>query len=314
MSEVFLGIDTSNYKTSVAAVDGSQTILRSLSEFLPVRQGERGLRQETAFFLHAERLPDMIREVYETVSPRDIHAVAVSYAPRRAEGSYMPVFQAGVHAGRVIADTLGVPYYEFSHQEGHIESVMHAFDVRDGVPFLFSHLSGGTTEFLRCVRTADGYETEIVGGTLDISIGQLIDRAGVKLGHAFPAGKYLDEIAATQPVTALPSRVKIRDGYFNLSGTETQVLQSIEAQGDAVVPGLFRRIAELIATEADQLATKCGICNIYIAGGVAASRTIRGIIAEYSNGSAAVHFGDAVLSGDNAVGTAWLGERKHHGA
>ena len=57
-------------------------------------------------------------------------------------------------------------------------------------------MSGGTTEILLLNRNKNSteYNIEIVGGTKDISFGQLIDRIGVKLGYRFPAGKYIDKM------------------------------------------------------------------------------------------------------------------------
>ena len=49
---VALGIDTSNYKTSVAAVDSDGCIVCNLQKYLDVKKGERGLRQSVALFQH----------------------------------------------------------------------------------------------------------------------------------------------------------------------------------------------------------------------------------------------------------------------
>ena len=57
------------------------------------------------------------------------------------------------------------------------------------------HLSGGTTEALLATKDDIHYDLDIVGGTKDISIGKLLDRAGVALGYNFPAGKYIDQLA-----------------------------------------------------------------------------------------------------------------------
>ena len=264
--------------------------------------------------MHNSRLPDMITEIYKTVSPADIAAVSVSDKPRNTEGSYMPVFLAGLNCGRIITETLGIPLYAFSHQEGHIESVMYDFDIAEGCEFIFAHLSGGTSEFLVCRKLNSGYSAEIAGATLDISIGQLLDRTGVRLGYDFPAGKYLDKIACEREVTTVPSKVKINDGYFNLSGIETQVQKEIDLNSDAIVPGLFKRISELIVNESVYVSDKTGIKNVYIAGGVAASSALRQSIDSADTGSTVIRFGNPVLSGDNAVGTARLGERKYNGS
>ena len=58
MRRISIGIDTSNYKTSVAAVDTEGNILCNLQQYLSVKKGERGLRQSVALFQHVNNLPD----------------------------------------------------------------------------------------------------------------------------------------------------------------------------------------------------------------------------------------------------------------
>ena len=53
-----LGIDTSNYKTSLAVVDKTGEVLFNYQKFLDVKPGEKGLRQSEAFFQHVQKLPE----------------------------------------------------------------------------------------------------------------------------------------------------------------------------------------------------------------------------------------------------------------
>lgn len=67
----------------------------------------------------------------------------------------MPVFLAGEGYAKVVADTLGVPLYEFSHQDGHIMAGIYSsgsFELLEN-DFISVHLSGGTTEILKAVTT-----------------------------------------------------------------------------------------------------------------------------------------------------------------
>ena len=189
-----LGLDTSNYTTSVAVFDGSNGW--NEGRLLDVRPGELGLRQSDALFQHVKRLPSLFEKLKEQGLLSDIRAVGASTRPRAVEGSYMPCFLAGTSQGQCLADTLGVPFFAHSHQQGHLAAAAWSaghMELLDR-PFLAWHLSGGTTELLKV--EPDGYtvQAEIVGGTQDISAGQLIDRTGVLLGLQFPAGKALDAL------------------------------------------------------------------------------------------------------------------------
>ena len=123
MRRLSLGIDTSNYKTSVALTDQSGEILSNLQQYLTVKKGERGLRQSTALFQHVQNLPVLMKETFDALEKlrceeeTEIACVSVSEKPRPAEGSYMPCFLAGLSTAKSIAAALGVPCYTFSHQE-----------------------------------------------------------------------------------------------------------------------------------------------------------------------------------------------------
>ncbi len=357
---LYIGIDTSNYKTSIAATDAQGGVLFEKSELLEVPKGGRGLRQSEAFFAHSNRLPGYIREMFEAVGRRPVAAIGVSERPRRVEGSYMPCFLAGVNAAEITGAAAGVPVLRFSHQEGHVAAVLEGGPGQSG-PFqyspgsygsieygpqdtwmlgggtdacadsLFMHLSGGTTEFLICRPDSRGYDMRLCGGTKDISIGQLLDRFGVALGMDFPSGKYLDDAAfevlsyfdfsvenfKKAGTTGIIPSIRLESGRFNLSGAETRLVRYVadigrrSPEGDArLAAELFCSISELLAGAASALSEEYGIDRVYMAGGVASSRTIRALFNNMSL-KPAVIFGKPELSGDNAVGIARLALRCH---
>ena len=292
-----LGIDTSNYKTSVAITDQDNNIIFEKSDFLEVEHGALGLRQSIAFFKHVNVLPSFIDEALSVVDRSKICCISVSDAPRRVESSYMPVFMAGFNAAKLLSSSLAVPLYTFSHQEGHVAA--------------FFHLSGGTTEALLATKDDIHYDLDIVGGTKDISIGKLLDRAGVALGYNFPAGKYIDQLALKYGYNGSShlTKIKVDDGWFNLSGTEYQVLNAIEESRAEVAAELMERLSILLFDVSKYLANKFDIHNIYMAGGVASSKYFRLKIKEFMDGSSSlkINFGSPDLSGDNAVGISILG-------
>lgn len=309
MSSYFVGIDTSNYKTSIAVTDENNRIVFQKSEFLDIEKGKRGLRQSVAFFKHSNALPLYIDECMHEIDCREIKSIAVSDRPRNVKGSYMPVFRAGDNAAGIIGASLNLDVLRFSHQEGHIASILYSYPSFYDDKFIVFHLSGGTTEALMCTRQGIRIETEIIGGTKDISAGQLLDRVGVKLGFDFPSGKYLDEYAVKNEIKQTFKRVNTNDGYFNLSGLETNSLRRLETAGADVIPGLIDNLTRLLFDDSDYLSVKYGIKTVFFAGGVAASQYMRKKAETRSNGKAEILFGDRVLSGDNAVGISLLGRK-----
>lgn len=309
-----LGIDTSNYKTSAAVVDSNGNILCDLRKLLNVKQGERGLRQSDALFQHIENMPRLLENALGEGRGGRIAAVAYSQRPRPAEGSYMPVFKAGVSFGQAVAAALQVPAWGFSHQEGHIEAIRTGSGVSEEEPFLCYHLSGGTCELLFVNQNG----IRIIGGSKDLSFGQVIDRAGVKLGMAFPAGEEMDKRAmAAQDSSRALKRIPYDGLYFNLSGIETQWGRTAEKrmetgeEMDSLIRELFDKIAKTLTDITEQAAEQTGINKVMFTGGVSSSRYISGKLKEHFAGSPLfIEFGDQSLSQDNAVGTAFLGGRK----
>lgn len=302
MSRMFLGIDTSNYTTSVAITDEYGNIISDKRRLLDVKEGERGLRQSDALFLHIKNLPNLFDSI--EIDMKNIYAVGASYAPRNVEGSYMPVFLGGTGAGRMIAKSLSVPYYEFSHQEGHIRAGLYQKN-NDANEFYSLHMSGGTTEILKVIKDGDGFKTDIVGKTLDISAGQLIDRVGVKLGLSFPCGKALDELCTGESDIKVPS-VCVKGSEINFSGTETHFLRLIESGAPAgeIAYLVFSAVADALIKSVLHVFKEFGRRCILFVGGVASNTLIRNKI-ENALGSDAL-FALREYSTDNAVGISLL--------
>ena len=303
MKKTYLGIDTSNYRTSVALVDEDGKILYNHRELLEVPSGKRGLRQSEAFFQHVQRLPEAVRpamEYRETIS-----GIAVSTRPRPREGSYMPCFTAGTACAKELASALGVPLKEVSHQEGHIMAVKYYSDLRDSEDPVFFHFSGGTTEAV--------LGDEIIGGTKDISYGQVLDRIGVRLGFDFPCGEELDRIALKEGKrTDLLRPIRIEDCRINLSGIETQASRALDEHeedpdfSEELVRELMNRITDSVIGMTLMISRRYSKDEFIFAGGVSSSEYIRKRIKNELPASLRYVFGSPELSGDNAVGTALL--------
>ena len=122
-----LGIDTSNYATSLAVFDtNAGEVVCDCKRFLPVREGQLGLRQSDALFHHTAALPEMLAELGQKVNLTQIEAVGVSARPRPVDGSYMPCFLAGVSAATAFCTAKGIPLVQTTHQQGHIAAALYA--------------------------------------------------------------------------------------------------------------------------------------------------------------------------------------------
>lgn len=300
-----LGLDTSNYTTSAAVFDGEGG--RNQGRLLEVRPGELGLRQSDALFQHVKHLPEVVEALLGEEGLGTVQAVGASTRPRAVEGSYMPCFLAGASQGQVLSQVLGVPFYAFSHQQGHLAAAAWSagrLDLLDR-PFLAWHLSGGTTELLRVEPEEDGVavRAEILGGTSDISAGQLIDRTGVLLGLPFPAGKGVEKLSH-QAQKREYYKVKVNGLTFSLSGMENKVRQMVQ-RGEE--PAEIAWFAQETVCRGVQACTKAAMeqypgLPVLCSGGVASNGRLKELLRQ----NCGALFARPQFSTDNAMGTAIL--------
>lgn len=313
---VFLGIDTSNYTTSLALYNSDDKKVIHKRKLLPVKEGSLGLRQSDALFHHTVQLPELFKELFSEYNG-EIDAVCVSERPRSLDGSYMPCFLAGVSAGQSVASAMGIPLYKFSHQDGHILAALfsaHRMDLINSEQFAAFHVSGGTTEAVLVKPNSNGsFNTEIICASSDLKAGQAIDRVGAALGLKFPAGKKLDELSLKSE-KKYKIKPYVKNGNCSLSGIENKCMKMLK---DGEKPA---DIAKYCLTFIG--ASICEMCRyvleqypditIVFAGGVLSNTLIRSMIKESFAESAV--FSLPEFSSDNAVGIAVLGEVVHDGS
>ena len=301
---ITLGIDTSNYATSVGLVDNEKhEIIFHEKRFLPVEQGRIGLRQQQAVFEHIRNLTDIL----STLDVKGIGAIGVSVKPRDEENSYMPCFLTGKMSAYSVAAGLGIPVIETSHQTGHLTSAL--FDINREELFsqrlIMLHVSGGTTDIM---LAEDGKVVETLGSSLDLFAGQAVDRLGVKLGFPFPAGVYVSQLAEKCDERISP-KVSVKGYNCNLSGLENQC-DKLLSQGytkEYVCRYCLTYIARTLIKMITNVKTDYGNMPVVLAGGVMSSTVIKKIITDTLPD---VMFVQPSLSRDNAVGVAVNAYRK----
>ena len=311
--KVYLGIDTSNYTTSLAIVDGNGKVLFNKKQLLPVSTGAVGLRQSDALFAHTKALPAIFREAEHFLRDKELAAVGVSVTPRKREGSYMPCFLAGVSVAEAVSVSANVQLYRFSHQCGHLMAAIAssgANHLLDGQKFLAFHLSGGTTEMLLCSYQKGYFTSEIVGGTADISAGQLIDRIGVEMGLSFPCGREIEQLAKGYCGKLPKAKIAIRDGFVNLSGYQNKICKLYAETGDKAYVSAYTLhvIKEAVKAILQSYSTYAEMSVLY-AGGVMSCAYLQKEMKAISNG----FFAPPDYSSDNAAGIAWLAKRQSEG-
>lgn len=219
----------------------------------------------------------------------------------------MPCFMVGYSHAKLLSDALGVPLVEVSHQQGHVAASLWSagrMDLMDQ-PHLAWHLSGGTTELLLVEPEGKNVICTKIGGTTDISAGQLIDRTGQLLQLPFPSGKHLDTLSREARMKDV-FKVKCSNMEFSLSGVQNKVQQFHAAHGiPAETAGYaLRCVAKAVYLATEQALKAYPGLSVVFSGGVASNSLLRQVIAPLDP-----VFAQPQFSTDNAMGVAVLAQR-----
>lgn len=303
----YLGIDTSNYTTSIALYNGEKIIHQK--RLLKVKDGFLGLRQSDAVFQHINQLPDLFFSLFKNKIDKII-AVGVSKSPRDENGSYMPCFTVGLSVAKIISNILQIPMFTFSHQVNHIISALYSANKLDilNQKFLAFHVSGGTTEVL-LVEPDDEkvINCKVVSKTLDLNAGQAVDRVGIMLGLNFPAGAELEKLALGYN-KKLNTGPCIKGHDFCISGLENicKKMYNDNESYSKIARYCIDYIGDTIDIICEKLINEYGNIPIVFSGGVMSNSIINKRFVDKYN----AFFAKPEFSSDNAAGLAILASIK----
>jgi N6-L-threonylcarbamoyladenine synthase len=308
--ELAIGLDTSCYTTSIAAMDLAGNLMADARIPLQVKPGGKGLAQSEMIFQHVRNLPVVMERLRQSIgSEARVVAIGVSGRPRPVDSSYMPVFLAGLGMAKSIGLMLDCPVYEISHQENHLLAGLWSAEMETGPAFLAVHASGGTSEVLKVQKSVAGFAIELIGGSCDLNAGQFIDRVGVALGLPFPAGPSLEKLAAQAEGIFPLTPVSVIDAKISFSGPESHVKRWLDKQPNpsAVAASTQHCVAESLRMALTAAIDQTGIKRVLLVGGVAANQYIRNHIRSglQQHRQVGVSWPAPEFSGDNAVGAAW---------
>ena len=301
MSKI-LSFDTSNYTTSACVFDTQRGIVWENRIMLPVKDGECGVRQNDAVFLHTKNLPILFKDIEHY----DVDFIASSCCPSERENSYMPCFMVGTSFASTLSLLLKKEHYECSHQKNHILSAIYSANKIEilNKKFLAYHISGGTTDVCLCTPTKNGvFSVDKIGGTADISCGQLIDRTGVCIGLPFPCGKHIQELSDGK--LSGKQKIKNNDGFYNFSGFQNKTQQMLQSGCEKSQIALYTLdiVYSFIIDSVNYFRTKFGDIPVIMSGGVMSNKQISSaVVATLKD----VYFSNPRYSLDNALGTALM--------
>ncbi len=307
----YLGFDTSNYTTSAALYFPQENRIVHTKKLLPVKVGEKGLRQSDAVFHHTQQLSEVCKELFHGCD-FELDAVGVSAFPRMAEGSYMPCFLVGLNTAKIISDLNDVRLHISSHQIGHILAALYSAHKLSLIneKFIAFHLSGGTTEALLVEPDEEEIiKCTLIGKSTDLKAGQAVDRVGVMLGMKFPCGAELDRLSrkSTQNYIIKPS---IKGTDISLSGVENKCKAMAEKGENPcdIAKYCIQYISASIEKLTENIISEYGKLPLVYSGGVMSNSYMKELLQDKFSGIFAV----PEFSSDNAAGAAIMAYLKEN--
>ncbi len=224
MTRSLLAIETSCDETAAAVVDDSFSVRASVvASQIDLHAAFGGVVPELASRAHLETVTPIVeRALHEAgLKGDDLTAVAVTSGP-----GLVGALLVGIATAKALALGWGIPVVGVNHLEGHLASVYLA-DHEVPFPQIALLVSGG---HCMLTRSTEPGRYELLGETVDDSIGEAYDKVARFLGLGYPGGPVLDRLAATgKDVLGFP-RPMLAEGYtFSFSGLKTAVVNYVRA-------------------------------------------------------------------------------------
>jgi len=290
---ITLGIEGTAHTVGIGIVTDEGDILANVaSSYVP----DEGIHPREAANHHADMISSLISTALKkaNITKDDIDVVAFSQGPGLG-----PCLRTAATAARSLSLRLNVPLVGVNHCIAHLEIGKVRTDAVDPV---LLYVSGGNTQVIAFSRG----RYRVFGETLDIGLGNMLDKFGREKGMSFPAGPTIEQKAKKgKNLIDLPYSVKGMDLAF--SGIMTAALNSSAELNDLCYSIQETTFAMLIEVTERALAHTRKE-EVLLGGGVARNKRLQemGEVMAEERG-ASLYVPDGELCIDNGVMIAWNG-------
>ena len=298
---VVLGIESTAHTASVGIVTESAEVLAIASDMH--RPATGGIHPREAANHHVELLPELVARAMEGahLRPSEIDAVAFAQGPGLG-----PCLRAGATVARTLALLWDRPLVPVNHCVAHVEIARVLSGIDD--PILL-YASGGNTQI---IAYASG-RYRVLGETLDIGIGNFLDKLWIALGGQFPGGPEIEK-AAKEGRELLPLPYSVHGMDVAFSGMYTAAL-ALDARGadradlaysvEVTAYGMLTEITERALAHRRRE-------EVVLGGGVACNGRLQGMVRSMTEARGGRSFAPPrSLCVDNGAMIAWTGHLAH---
>lgn len=278
-----MGMETSCDETAVSIVkNGTEILSNIVSSQIESHKRFGGVVPEIASRHHVEQITLVIEEALSKaqISYEDIDAIAVTEGP-----GLVGALLIGVNAAKAISFAHDIPLVGVHHIAGHI----YANRLVDNLefPLLALVVSGGHTEL---VLMKEHGHFEVIGETRDDAAGEAYDKVARTLQLPYPGGPHIDRLASEgDPKAVKLPRAWIEGTYdFSFSGLKSAVINTVhnaEQRGEVIRPedlaaSFQESVVDVLVSKTMEAAKEYKVKQVVLAGGVAANKGLRTVLAE----------------------------------
>jgi N6-L-threonylcarbamoyladenine synthase/protein kinase Bud32 len=283
-----LGIEGTAWNLSAAVFDHDLVSLYGKA----YRPPQGGIHPREAAQHHASEMKSVISRVL--TNPEKITGVAFSRGPGLG-----PCLRTVATAARSLSLALGVPLVGVNHCVAHIEIGRFATGCHDPVVL---YASGANTQVIGYLNR----RYRIFGETLDIGIGNALDKFARSRGLPHPGGPVIEELAGKGGYIELPYTVKGMDLAF--SGLVSAARDSTEPIED-ICYSLQETAFAMCVEVTERALAHTGKDEVLLVGGVGANRRLQGMLSRMCEDRGATLFvPELKYLGDNGAMIAYTGK------
>ncbi|NPA75522.1 MAG: bifunctional N(6)-L-threonylcarbamoyladenine synthase/serine/threonine protein kinase [Euryarchaeota archaeon] len=259
---IVLGIEGTAHTIGIGIVTESKILANQIDMYRPP---EGGIHPREAANHHAQKFTEILKRALDeaNINIHDISGISFSQGPGLG-----PCLRTVATAARVLSLKLNVPIIGVNHCIAHLEIGRFTTGAEDPVML---YVSGGNTQVISYSRG----RYRVFGETLDIGIGNMLDKLAREMGIPFPGGPRIEKMALNgAKYIPLPYSVKGMDISF--SGLLTAAKNHIGKERKEDIAYSVQETAFAMLTEVTERAlAHLHKDEVLLAGGVARNKRLQ---------------------------------------
>jgi N6-L-threonylcarbamoyladenine synthase len=298
---ICLGIEGTAHSIGIGIVKDKGDKCEVISNLIKSYRPEKGgIHPREAANHHAENIADLIKDSLEKaqINCKEIDLISFSKGPGLG-----PCLRTAATAARALSLSLKKPIIGVNHCIAHIE--IGRGTLNDCVDPVLLYTSGANTQV---IAFAEG-KYRVFGETLDIGIGNCLDKFGRGVGLGFPSGPIIEKLASLgKKYLELPYSIKGMDIAFSGLLTAAEYFYSNGERLEDICYSIQETTFAALTEVTERAIAHTEKNEVLLGGGVAANLRLRNMVQKMAEDRGASFFVPSKnLCIDNGAMIAWLG-------